>query len=63
MKTHEVFKMDMTMNEFIKKRPRELYEILEFSSKKYSSHEMFKEAFTNLDNALRNILQSKLENL
>ncbi len=63
MKIHEVFKIDITMKEFIDKRPRELYEILEFSSKNYSNHLMFEKAFTNLDIALRNILQSKLENL
>ncbi len=63
MKIHEDFKTDMTLKEFINKKPREIYEILEFSSTKYSNHFIFKEAFTNVDIALRNILQIKLENL
>ena len=57
MKIHEVFTVNMTLNELINKRPREIYEILEMSSKKYASHFMFKEAFNNVDYALKNILQ------
>ncbi len=57
MNIHEDFTVDMTLDKLINKRPREIYEILEMSSKKYASHFMFKEAFNNVDNALKNILQ------
>lgn len=45
------------------KRPREIYEILDFSSKKYVQQYIFKEAFLNIDYAFRNILQSRVDSL